>query len=204
MVNNKKLAALIFMAYVFWLISFRLQWFNFWIALPISVGILTILAWCMGGPLIQPKDLKFRELIWGLISASFLYLAFFIGNWLAGLLFDFAPSQVRSIYSIQTQGPLWFIVLILIFVTSPGEELFWRGFVQRNLMAKLGNIKGWLVSVLIYASIHISSLNFILVIAALVAGLVWGLLYLYRKTVTAVIISHIVWTVIIFVMAPIR
>ena len=74
------------------------------------------------------------------------------------------------------------------FVTSPAEEIFWRGFLQRRLMLRLGSFWGWIIASVLYAAVHISSLNFMLVGAAGVAGLFWGLLYWRLKTLWPVVI----------------
>lgn len=202
-VNNNKIGFAIFAAFLLWFISFGLRWFNFWFSLPLSVCFLTLLAWYWGRPLFSSSDMFNKNIFWGLSSAAFLYIAFALGNFLSSLLFDFAPSQIQGIYSMQEQAPIAVITLLLVFVTSPGEEIFWRGFVQRNLMTKLGNVWGWLLTSAIYSAVHISSLNFMLVMAALVAGLTWGFVFMYKKSLMAVIISHIVWTIAIFILAPI-
>ena len=50
--------------------------------------------------------------------------------------------------------------------------------------------------------IHI--FNFMLVMAALVAGAVWGLIYrLCPKALFALIVSHALWDVLVFVLIPI-
>ena len=94
---------------------------------------------------------------------------------------------------------------MLLFVSSPGEEIFWRGFLQKWAIGKWGSVVGWLVTALLYAAVHIVSGNFILVMAALVAGLFWGLMAAWLKdNLLPVIISHSLWTFAIFVLWPIR
>ena len=63
---------------------------------------------------------------------------------------------------------------------------------------------GFALTLIIYALVHIWSLNFMLVMAALVAGFVWGLLYRLRPDwLPALIISHAVWDACVFVVFPI-
>ena len=60
------------------------------------------------------------------------------------------------------------------------------------------------VTTAIYALVHIWSFNFMLVMAALVAGLVWGFLYrLDPKLLPALILSHALWDALVFVWMPI-
>ena len=82
------------------------------------------------------------------------------------------------------------IFLLLLFVTGPGEEIFWRGFLQERLMDRYGNPVGFILTTFIYGSIHIFSLNFMLTMAAYVAGAFWGALYLWKRDLTVVIVSH--------------
>lgn len=56
----------------------------------------------------------------------------------------------------------------------------------------------------VYTLIHVASLNFMLTMAALVCGIVWGALYrLFPQHFTAIIISHALWDAAVFVWFPI-
>ena len=70
------------------------------------------------------------------------------------------------------------IGLLLLLVTSPAEEIFWRGFIQRTTVEKLGPVWGLIITTILYGAVHIWTFNITLIIAALVAGLFWGLMYL--------------------------
>lgn len=143
--------------------------------------------------------------IWiGLIAAAVLYGVFFVGDRISSTLFDFAKPQVAGIYSTKTQAPPWVIGALLLFWIGPAEEIFWRGYVQRRFSAKLGEWKGLIVATLIYALIHIWSFNFMLVMAALICGVFWALMYRHYKSVWPGIISHAVWDLVIFVLLPIQ
>jgi membrane protease YdiL (CAAX protease family) len=97
---------------------------------------------------------------------------------------------------------MWLIALLLFFVTGPAEELYWRGYLQKNLMARFGRWQGWLLATVIYAAVHIWSFNFMLIGAAFVAGAFWGGMYLHLKNLAPVIISHSVWSMVIFAVFP--
>ena len=47
------------------------------------------------------------------------------------------------------------MALVLLFITSPAEEVFWRGFVQRWFMHRFGGKAGWLLAVCVYAGVHV-------------------------------------------------
>jgi len=85
----------------------------------------------------------------------------------------------------------------MVFIIGPGEEIFWRGFLQRKWTEKHGSLTGLILAVLFYAGVHISSG------AAAVCGLFWGVLYLRYRSVIMLIISHTLWDLLIFLAFPI-
>jgi membrane protease YdiL (CAAX protease family) len=94
--------------------------------------------------------------------------------------------------------------VLLLLIIGPAEELFWRGYVQRT-MTKLHDPNiAFIVTTIIYALVHIWSGNFMLVMAALTAGAVWGLLYrFFPKSLPALVVSHALWDALVFVIVPI-
>ena len=139
------------LAAVFWFATFSLQLLNFWLSMCIAVTILTALALRFGGIPFSRADWNGRSIFSGFAAAAALYSIFWLGNSLSQFLFQFAKPQIASIYGIRTQGEAVMISLILLFITSPGEEIFWRGFVQRRFVQRFGEKKGWLVSSAVYA-----------------------------------------------------
>jgi membrane protease YdiL (CAAX protease family) len=91
----------------------------------------------------------------------------------------------------------------MIFLIGPGEELFWRGFLQRRLQADYGPWYGFLISAAIYSLVHIGSGNPMLVLAAGVCGLFWGFLYLRYRSLLMNMVSHKLWDVAIFLLFPV-
>jgi len=146
--------------------------------------------------------LTLRHILIGIFSAIGLYLIFYLGNIITGYLFPFKDSQVLSVYSNRSNGNLIWIGLLLLFVIGPGEEIYWRGFIQNTLSKKMGETKGYVISVLLYAGVHIITGNVMLVIAALVCGIYWGWLYKREKSLLPVIMSHAIWDLTIFVILP--
>jgi membrane protease YdiL (CAAX protease family) len=74
--------------------------------------------------------------------------------------------------------------------------------VQRRLSQRFSAPAALLGTTAIYAFVHIWTLNLILIIAAGVAGLVWGWLYQRERSLIAVMLSHALWDVLIFVLFP--
>lgn len=179
---------------------------NFWITMTGSAVCLTSLALLMQHDTLTvlKQHFSWRQLLGGLALAAFLWGVFWVGDKVSSYMFGFARQQVNSIYGIKTGLPLWGIALLLLFVIGPAEELFWRGFVQRKMSAKWGENWGFIIATAIYTLIHIWSFNFMLIMAALVCGVIWGGLYrLQPKWLPALVISHAVWDACVFVVFPI-
>lgn len=210
----RKLVLTITVAAVLWFLMFS-KWtaglFDFWLTMSISAVILTTIV------LIFTKDRKtifvventVYQIIIGIVLAFVLWAVFWLGNLLASLFFDFARPQVEAVYAMKKDSSQWLIALLLLLLIGPAEEFFWRGFVQKNLSQLLGtNAKkqflAFVATTIIYALVHIWSFNFMLVMAALVAGTIWGFIYwLKPKLLPALILSHAVWDALVFVVIPI-
>ena len=202
-IKDKQAYVALAVALGFWISSFMVKQVNFWLSMGCAAVTLTILSMLLAGIPLTKKDFTWRAVVIGIVSAVVLYGVFWLGDALSKLLFSFAQSQVSSIYTIRNEAEATIIALVLVFITSPGEEIFWRGFVQRWAMDRFGTYPGWLVASAIYGGIHVVSGNFMLTMAALVAGLFWGYIYLKEDNLVPVIISHALWTVGIFVLFPI-
>jgi hypothetical protein len=201
--KNWQVLLTVLLAFVFWYVSFRVKLLNFWLSMSLAVAVLTTLSAFFAGLALKKEDVTAKGFVVGVLSAVVLYGVFFAGNYLSQLMFSFARPEVHAIYGIRSEGEAAVIALVLFFVTSPGEEMFWRGFLQRWAMDRLGGPGGWLAAALVYAAVHIPSGNVMLVMAALVAGLFWGALYWRTGNIFACIVSHAFWTVGIFVLWPI-
>ena len=71
-------------------------------------------------------------------------------------------------------------------------------------MKRLGPAGGFLLATTVYAGVHVFSGNLILILAALVAGAFWGLLYLWKRDLLIQIVSHSIWSAFIFAVFPIH
>lgn len=200
----KSLLSSILLAAIFWFLMFFPYLglnINFWMMMTAASLTLTLLALYFGGK----PDLTFswRELLSGLGIAVVLWFVFWTGDKLAQLLFDFARPQVDLIYGIKGGTSPTLISLLLLCIIGPGEEIFWRGYVQRRLSARWSPNAGFLLATAAYTLIHIPSLNFMLVMAALVCGVIWGGLFrLFPKHFTAIVVSHALWDAAAFVWFP--
>ena len=191
------------LAAALWFMTFYLEWGIFWVKISISAAVLAGISIGLNGGRLPPFRLSPKAVFIGLASAVVLYLVFWLGKTIAGAIFPFAPHQIGAIYAKGHGTSMWAIALLLFFVTSPAEEIFWRGYLQRVLMQRLGERRGWLVATAVYAGVHIWSFNFMLIGAAGVAGAFWGALYRYLDDLAAVVVSHAVWSTFIFAVMPV-
>ena len=200
--NSKYIIFTLFVATILWYLLFVIKPINFWIQMSLSISILVIMSLVYNRDSLKIGKVTMRHILIGIFSAIALYIIFYLGNIISGYLFPFKNSEVLSVYSNRSKGSLIWIGILLLFIIGPGEEIYWRGFIQNTLSKKMGEHKGYIISVLLYAGVHIVTGNVMLVIAALVCGLYWGWLYKKEKSLLPVIISHAIWDLIIFVIFP--
>lgn len=192
----------VFLAALFWFVTFYLTWASFWIKISFSAATLAILSLLLQPNRKERIRIDARAVALGLASAAILYFIFWTGKAVSELILPFSGGQIGGIYDKGAGTPMWVIALLLFFVTGPSEELYWRGYLQKNLMMRYGQWQGWLLATAIYAAVHIWSFNFMLIGAAAVAGAFWGAMYWRLKNLTPVIISHSVWSAVIFALFP--
>ena len=142
------------------------------------------------------------KIIIGLASVVLLYFVFYVGNLLSRMLMPFAGTEITDIYLFKGGISPLRIVLLMIFIIGPGEELLWRGSIQRLFMKKYGSITGFIITVALYTIVHAGSGNRMLLVSALVCSGFWGLIYLWRGSVLMTIISHTVWDIAVFIVFP--
>jgi len=177
---------------------------NFWVKITATVCVLCAGSFAAAGVPWRRAEMTLRETLIGALAAAVLYGIFWLGDFCAAQVFGFAPRQVEAIYAIRELGNPWLVGAVLLLVTSPGEELFWRGYILKQAMARWGAAGGFAAGALLYGAVHLASGNFMLVMAALVAGAFRCALYRWRGNLTACVVSHALWTVGVFLLFPIR
>lgn len=184
-----------------WALTFGLSSGNFWLKIGLSVVVVSTYSLFFQKPKVS---FQIGSIFWGMISAGLLYLIFLIADKVLPQVFFGAKSQVEHIYRLGAGTSKILIFLLLLLITGPGEEVFWRGFIQKHLMEQFGPFGGMVITSFIYSGVHLFSGNLVLILAAFVAGSFWGLLYLWKKDLLAQIISHSLWGATIFAIAPIQ
>ena len=200
----KRLVLSILVAACLWFLMFS-PWtatlVPFWPAMTCSALLLTCLAFLFGG---RPAwHFRLSDVLWGVTIAVVLWGVFWLGDKVSQWMFSFARPQVNLIYDMKEgQSSVW-LALALLLIIGPAEEIFWRGYVQRTLVSRFSPDAAFLLATAAYTLVHLPSLNFMLIMAALVCGVMWGGLYrLFPQHFTAIVVSHALWDAAAFVWFP--
>lgn len=188
------------LAAVLWTFVFLIRPFDFWAMLASATFILLIIA-----VLVSREKLALHPsislILYGIVTAVLLYGLFYFG-------FEATKSNpifsqgISQVYGLRSNESRWLIAVLLIFPIGPGEELYWRGLIQRTFAEKKGSNAGLVIASLAYALVHLPTLNPPLILTALIGGFVWGSLYKFTKSFVPGIVSHVLWDLMIFVLLP--
>lgn len=150
-----------------------------------------------------------RSIAVGIISSLLLYGIFYVGNYFIKIYspLGIGSSGETSIYSTIGSHPLYLQVVILL-LDAFGFESYFRGNLQTFFSSRIANGKakvgGVFLSAICDSAIHIISLNPLWVVTTFLADSIWGLTYHYTKDLGSSISSHLIWDIVIFIVAPIR
>lgn len=166
-----------------------------------TFSILVLMSIAMLYTKILDEMPTWKSLIYGLVFGGLIY-ALIAGGF---QLMQWSPltveKSVRSFLNTYAPASIWHY-LLLMFLIVPGEEIFWRGFVQQELK-KYMPLK-WTIllsSVLFALAIGISGF-WLGALAGLAAGVVLGGLYEWKRSMPLLIITHLVMIVLLFLIAP--
>ena len=177
---------------------------NFWVMMTCSGMTLTLYSTWAAPGWWKGIKLDLDNILLGAGLAAVLWGVFWVGDRLSSLMFDFARPQVDMIYSMKDGSNPWVLTALMLLIIGPAEEIFWRGYLQKSFSKRWNPNIGFVVTTLMYSLVHISKFNFMLIMAAAVAGFVWGLAYrFYPEKLGAIILSHALWDCAVFICFPI-
>ncbi len=193
-------ASSLVLAAFLWFLIFVVRPFDFWVMMTFSTIALLLVAVLINGE--KPSfRVSVRMVIIGLVSVGFLYGLFYSGFQIMKA-YPIFKEGVARVYDLRSSAPSFLIGLVLVFSIAPGEEIYWRGLVQRRLAERLGVGPGLMLASTAYALVHLPTLNPPLILTALIGGLVWGYIYKTSASLVPGIISHIIFDLLIFLIAP--
>jgi hypothetical protein len=201
----------IVLAFVLWIVIFVFRPLNFWILLTFSTSLLAAIAFAIGRPLIPSREFTAKNLLLGILLAALLYAIFYVGNQFLVLVSRLFPAllpdpagNIASVYANLGGLSPGLVAFLLFFPIGFGEEIFWRGFVQRRFRERWSARSAFVLTALLYTAIHFPTGNPVLILAALTCGLFWGGFYWATGSLVPVLVSHMLWDPFIFVILPIK
>jgi len=142
------------------------------------------------------------DLVLGTAIAAGLYCVFAVGDRAARLVMPRGEQDIGDIYQLRQLRPRAELVLRLGLAIAPAEELFWRGLLQQAATERFGRARGAALAAGLYGGAHICTGNPTLVGAATVAGGGWSGLAAAGVPMPALIVSHVLWDIWIFLVRP--
>ena len=185
---------------VVWTAAFRGR-SGFWPKMAAGIGTLGAYALYVN-PALRSTRVRPTDVARGVASAGVLYGVFQVGDRFARSVMPHGAAEIDDIYRKRGLAPDPLIAAGLALLIAPGEELFWRGLVNRYLVQRLGQVAGNAAGATIYGAIHLVSGNLTLTGAAGVAGAFWSLEHLADNSLGPLIVSHVAWDVWIFLVRP--
>lgn len=153
----------------------------FWTGLLVLAALLAIAAWLFGGRAIRlALGWDPRQALAGALLGALLFGLFFGALLLARRMpLEEAARVYGWLADVQSRSggiPAAVWALIGAAILAPADALFWRGFVQRRLVDRLGRAAGIAIAQVAYAGFWVVLLNPLVAAGALAAGLVLGVL----------------------------
>ena len=199
------------LAFGLWFLMFVMKPLNFWVMLTVSTSLLAALAFFLVRPLIPKSEFTAKNILLGVFLAALLYAVFYAGNQFLILISRLFPSllpdragNIASVYANLGGLSPGLVALLLFFPIGFGEEIFWRGFVQRRFKEMGSGRFAFVLTTCLYTAIHLPTGNPVLILAALTCGVFWGGCYWATGALVPVLVSHMLWDPFIFVMMPIK
>jgi membrane protease YdiL (CAAX protease family) len=199
--SDALLAAGLTAAYAAFTLTFRGPRNRFWqrmTATGLSLGGLALAA----RPELRRTRIRAQDVVVGLGIAAGMYGVFAAGDRMARRIMPNGAREIEEIYGLRTLLPTPEIAARLALIIAPAEEVFWRGFVQERLQRRLGTWPGAAAASAAYGGAHLATGNLTLLGAANVAGAAWGGLYAAGVPLGALVVSHVVWDLWTFLVAP--
>jgi uncharacterized protein len=196
----------ILLAAVLWFVMFVLKPFNFWAMMVFSTSLLSVISYISNKDQFKKEYFNLKEIGIGVGSAVLLYFVFFTGKIILdnmGIIPNHGQN-ISSVYANKGVIPGWLVGMLLFFPIGFGEEYFWRGYLQRYFQGRFGKWTALALTVFFYTAVHIPAMNPVLLLAAFLVGIYWGLIFIWRGNIVAALVSHMVWDPLIFIIFPLN
>jgi hypothetical protein len=179
--------------------AFRFHVLPLW---PSMVALAVLSWWAAWHPDLEVLLRPTRRLVtMGLASGLALYAVFAVG----AVVIRPTPlwPRVEETAALVRTAPVTVAALLILFVTSPAEEVLWRGAVFARLARRLG--PGWrtvVATTLLYALFVGLSGNPALPLAACACGAVWARQRQVTGSLVPGAVSHATWALATLLLLP--
>jgi membrane protease YdiL (CAAX protease family) len=118
----------------------------------------------------------------------------------------YEPAQNSAIAAGEGQPELYlYVIPVVVFLNSPGEELLFRGLVQGRFRQAYGVVPGILAAGAVFGLVHYLALvgsgsELVYVTIAATAGLLLGAVYEYTENLLVPIAIHALWNTSIYLL----
>ena len=180
--------------------AFWFQVVPFWSAMVVFSAFSWWAAW---HPYLRTRLRPDRWLVvMGVVSGLGLYLLFCAGA-LVVQQTPLAPRIQEVVELTRASAPAGLAALVIVFATSPSEEVLWRGAVFARLTRRYG--PGWrpvVATTVLYALFVGLSGTVVLPLAALICGTVWARQRQVTGSLVPGMVSHALWSLLMFLWIP--
>ncbi len=178
-------------------IAFVLPVLDVWARLTIANAALAVIGLVA---LDDNRRARLRPTLTGTVLGVISGAALYGGAW----MIDRVPAAAAQTHQFVawTAGHSIGFVAATLPIAVLGEELFWRAALLGALRQRLPLLTSVAASTVVYALAHAASGTWLLPFAAFGAGLVWALLFAATGNLTASVVSHLVFDVLVILVAP--
>jgi membrane protease YdiL (CAAX protease family) len=178
---------------------------NVWTTMTPTLATMGLVALIVGPIAWSPDVAPGVSISMGLVLGVVLYVATRIAFVVIGRWKTFRRGSL-DMYRKQGGLSLGVALLLSIALSVPGEELFWRGLFQGQLVPALDGRTALaaLLAWLAFVVANLASRNLAIAAGAIVGGAVWVALAWWTGGVLAPLACHIVWTGMMIAFPVIR
>lgn len=173
----------------------------FWYFYPLTILIAITIAFTTTN--FKDELPTWQYLIYGIGYGTLAYVLIRFAYLLLPIFSTTAHLSIEQFLLHYRPNTMWHFFL-LWFVISIGEELFWRGYVQQYFRIWFTPLYAALIAAFLFALAVSLSGFFLGAVAAFFIGLFFGLLYEWKKSLPLLIIAHITFTALLFLVLPLQ
>lgn len=171
----------------------------FWYMYTFALLILMSAAIIFGE--IKDELRTWQSFLYGISAALVIYGILFGGYHFLQMFGAGSASFTADFLSIFAPNSVWHL-LLLMFIVVPGEELFWRGFVQQQLKEYMPVTIAIPVAAILFGFTLGLAGFWPGILAGTAVGLVLGYLYEKKKSMPLLIIAHLTLMILVFIIFP--